>query len=87
MRKALLSLQAVLLSFVLVQTLAIAQENFPRTASGKPDFSGKTVFISGGSSGIAEEMAKKFVKLGAEKVIIAARRKNELERVQKECGG
>jgi hypothetical protein len=40
MRKALLSLQAVLLSFVLVQTLAIAQENFPRTASGKPDFSG-----------------------------------------------
>jgi len=32
-------------------------------------------------------MAKQFVKLGAVKVIIAARRKNELERVQKECGG
>ena len=40
MKKALLGLQAVLLSFVLVQTLAIAQEDFPRTASGKLDFSG-----------------------------------------------
>tara|TARA_B110000858_G_C17781921_1_gene465191 strand:+ start:882 stop:1904 length:1023 start_codon:yes stop_codon:yes gene_type:complete len=40
MKKALLVLQAVLLSFVLVQPLAIAQENFPRTASGKPDFNG-----------------------------------------------
>lgn len=40
MKKLLLSLQIALLSFVLVQAPAIAQESFPRTASGKPDFNG-----------------------------------------------
>jgi len=46
---------------------------------------GKTVFISGGSSGIGECLCKKFVELGAKKVIIAARRKEELMRVKSEC--
>lgn len=46
------------------------------------DFQGKTVFVSGGSSGIGEEMCKQFVKYGAAKVIIAARRIDELERVR-----
>jgi len=46
-----------------------------------PDYTGKTVFISGGSSGLGEEMAKQMVKLGAAKVIIAARRVSELKRV------
>ena len=32
-------------------------------------------------------MAKQMVRLGAKKVIIAARRITELERVKKECGG
>ena len=50
----------------------------------KPDYTDKTIFISGGSSGIGEEMAKQMVILGAKKVIIAARRLNELERVKKE---
>ena len=51
----------------------------------KPDVAGKVVFISGGSSGIGEEMAKQVVALGAKKVIIASRRLEELERVKKEC--
>ena len=50
----------------------------------KPDVKGKIAFISGGSSGIGEEMAKQMIRLGAKKVIIAARRLNELERVKKE---
>lgn len=49
-----------------------------------PKFNGKTVFITGGSSGIGEELCKRFVELGAKKVIIAARRLNELERVKGE---
>lgn len=48
-------------------------------------FFGKVVFISGGSSGIGEQLAKDFVNLGAKKVIIAARRVDELKRVQSAC--
>ena len=51
----------------------------------KPRFDGKVVLITGGSSGIGEQLAKKFVELGAKQVIITARRLNELERVKKEC--
>ena len=51
----------------------------------KPTFEGKVVFITGASSGIGEELAKKFVKLNAKTVIIAARRVAELERVKSEC--
>ena len=51
----------------------------------QPRFDGKTVMITGGSSGIGEEMAKRFVKLGASKVIIASRGIKELERVKAEC--
>lgn len=47
-----------------------------------PNYKGKSVFITGGSSGIGEALAKQFVKYGAKKVIIAARRLNELERVK-----
>ena len=50
-----------------------------------PDVKDKVVFISGGSSGIGEEMAKQMVKLGAKKIIIASRRLEELERVRQEC--
>jgi NADP-dependent 3-hydroxy acid dehydrogenase YdfG len=42
------------------------------------------VFISGGSSGIGECLCKMFIELGASKVIIGARRVNELERVRNE---
>mmetsp|Transcript_26109 Transcript_26109/g.32627 ORF Transcript_26109/g.32627 Transcript_26109/m.32627 type:complete len:295 (+) Transcript_26109:19-903(+) len=49
------------------------------------DFSGKTIFISGGSSGIGEALTKRLIGLGAKKIIIAARRQEELDRVKKEC--
>ena len=39
MEKALLSI-LVALPFAFVQSLLIAEESFPRTPSGKPDFSG-----------------------------------------------
>lgn len=50
----------------------------------KLDFTGKTVFVSGGSSGIGEQLTKRLVTLGVSKVIIAARRQNELDRVKSE---
>ena len=59
--------------------------HFLRFKLSKPKFDGKTVFITGGSSGIGEELCKRFVELGAKKVIIAARRLAELERVKQEC--
>ena len=51
----------------------------------KPSFEGKTVLITGASSGIGEELAKQFVKLRASKVILASRRISELQRVKDEC--
>ena len=47
----------------------------------KPDFKGKTVLITGGSSGIGESLCYEMLKLGASEIIIAARRTNELQRV------
>lgn len=52
----------------------------------EPTFENKSVFISGGSSGIGECLCKQFIKLGARRVIIAARRLEELERVRQESG-
>ena len=51
----------------------------------KPTFEGKTVLITGASSGIGEELAKQFVKLRASKVILASRRIPELQRVKDQC--
>ena len=50
-----------------------------------PRFDGKTIIITGASSGIGEEMAKQMSRLGAKKLILTARRVEELERVKKEC--
>ena len=51
----------------------------------KPDFKGKTVFITGASSGIGEELAVRMSNLGTKRIYIAARRVNELERVKTLC--
>lgn len=50
------------------------------------EYAGKVVWITGASSGIGEAMAKELAKSNA-KVVLSARRKDELERVKKECTG
>lgn len=56
-----------------------------RWKTAKLSFAGKTVFITGGSSGIGEALTKRLVELGAKKVIIASRNVKEMERVKREC--
>ena len=46
--------------------------------------SGKVVWITGASSGIGEELAYQLAKCGA-KLVLSARRKDELERVAEKC--
>ncbi len=48
-------------------------------------FSGKVVWVTGASSGIGEALVKAFAKEGA-KVILSARREEELQRVKKDAG-
>lgn len=47
---------------------------------------GKVVFITGASSGIGEYIAYALAKHGV-KLVLAARRKDELERVKRNCIG
>jgi short-subunit dehydrogenase len=67
--------------------LAIAYKayEFYKWKTAKLSFAGKTVFITGGSSGIGEAITKRMIELGAKKVIIASRNVKEMERVKKEC--
>ena len=51
---------------------------------GKGMYSGKTVWITGASSGIGEALAKAFSNAGAT-VVLSARREDELERVKALC--
>lgn len=51
----------------------------------RPDFTGKHVWITGGSSGIGEALAVEFVRLGAF-VIVSGRNLKELERVKSSMG-
>ncbi|HZE81675.1 MAG TPA: SDR family oxidoreductase [Candidatus Polarisedimenticolia bacterium] len=50
------------------------------------DFQGRRVWITGASSGIGEALALAFHQAGA-KLILSARREDELKRVQSACGG
>lgn len=50
------------------------------------DFQGRRVWITGASSGIGEALALAFHQAGA-KLILSARREDELKRVQTVCGG
>ena len=47
---------------------------------------GKVVWITGASSGIGEYLAYELVKYGC-KLVLPARRKEELEKVKKNCAG
>ena len=50
------------------------------------DFSGRRVWITGASSGIGEALANAFHDAGA-RLVLSARREDELRRVQAACGG
>jgi len=50
------------------------------------DFQNRRVWITGASSGIGEALARAFHEAGA-KLILSARREEELRRVQAACGG
>jgi short-subunit dehydrogenase len=50
------------------------------------DFQNHRVWITGASSGIGEALAQAFHNAGA-RLILSARRENELQRVQAACGG
>jgi NADP-dependent 3-hydroxy acid dehydrogenase YdfG len=44
----------------------------------KPDFTGKTVLITGASSVIGEQLCYKIAEMGAEMIVLTARRTHEL---------
>src|SRR5205807_6636530 len=50
------------------------------------NFQQKKIWITGASSGIGEAMARAFHKAGA-RLILSARREEELRRIQEQCGG
>lgn len=62
----------------------------PRRPHAKPArmarFEGKVVWITGASSGIGEACARAFAREGA-RLVLSARRRDELERVAERCGG
>lgn len=67
----------------LIATLVILYQvaRYIRWRLCKPDFRGKRVFITGGSSGIGEALTKHLLALGAASVTIASRKEDEMARV------
>ena len=70
------------LGFVLALYVII---RYLRWSSVKLDFKGKTVFITGGSSGIGEYLTKCLIINGARHVFIASRNQQEMDRVKNSC--
>ena len=71
-------------SLLLLVFLAWALLAFVRRKLVKPDYHGKTVWITGGSSGIGEYLAYEFSRRGAS-LILSARNLQELQRVKNSC--
>jgi dehydrogenase/reductase SDR family protein 7 len=55
-----------------------------QTVSERESFQGKVIWITGASSGIGEELALSFAASGA-RVVLSARREEELQRVREDC--
>ncbi len=72
-------------SILLIAAIFYKAFEFYLWKTTQPTFAGKTIFITGASSGIGESLTKRLIQLGAKKVIIASRNVKEMERVKQEC--
>jgi len=72
------------LGTLVVLLLAYALVPYVKRKITKANYNGKTVWITGASSGLGEYMAYEYNRCGAS-LIISARNTTELERVQKNC--
>jgi len=75
---------SILTLVVVVVVPKLVAKLFSMLFTQKWDSTGKAIVITGASSGIGEECAKYYAKHGA-KLVLSARRMNELERVADEC--
>jgi len=72
-------------SFVVGSVLTLGFISWIRKVFRKrANYKGKVVVITGASTGIGEQLAIQFAKLGS-KLVLAARGKEKLEKVEKEC--
>ena len=75
---------SIIICSVVFLLAAYALVAYIRRKNTTPDYTGKTVWITGASSGIGEHLAYEFNSHGAH-VILSARNLAELKRVQESC--